>query len=141
MGLCDGGGICQCRGQALLTASIVICLSFIQFTHQWFMLKQFLVPSSRIILTQILRSHINAVLLSTLAQRKVVSLFQISVITALSTDLLFLASHQLPGSKAQVAPNSRSHTLCRVISLISPQLEARSTEQGTKLSFSGANIH
>lgn len=53
----------QCYGQGLLTACVVICLSFIQFSHQLSMMNQLFVPSSRIPLVQVLHCRINAFLL------------------------------------------------------------------------------
>lgn len=46
-----------------------------------------------------------------------------------------------PGTKTQVPSDSRSHNLLKDLSLVSPLLEAWSTEQGTKLSYSGIHLH
>lgn len=46
-----------------------------------------------------------------------------------------------PGMKVQVVSDSRSHNLLKDISLISPQLEAWSTEKGTEVSFSGTHLY
>lgn len=144
-GVCVMAADPQSDGPGLLTADISTGQSFIQFPHRLSMLSQLSVLSSRIILIQsftailmlffyyIWHQEVSGFLLGPLYLNPLYC----RIISDIPPTLLGF----YPGIKSQVPSDSRSHNLLKDNSLVSPLLEAWSTEQGTKLSFSGTHLH
>lgn len=135
----------QSDGQGLLTAGISIGQSFIQFPHRLSMLSQLSVPSSRIILIQsftaILMLFFYYIWHQEVSGSPSGPLYLNPLYCLIISGIPWTLLGFYPGIKAQVPSDGRSHNLHKDISLVSPQPEAWSTEQGTKLSFSGTHLH